>query len=577
MPQPAPSPDSGAGRDLFRLLLLTALLIGAGLGLRAPWPADEPRFALVAQHMAVSGNWLFPSIGGDLYADKPPLFFWLMAVCLKLTGSLRIAFLLPALLSALGIVALVHDLVRRLHGRVAALCAAGTLAATLQFVTVMRGAQIDPLLCFLTTLSLYALLRHLLLGPAWGWYFLGAFAAGLGVITKGVGFLPLLVLIPYALLRARFWKAGAWQGLAGVRSAWRWAVLGLGGLLLAVALWLVPMLVAVQLTGNADFAAYRDEILFRQTVTRYARAWIHVEPWYYFIVSVIPGLWLPWTPLLFWLVPRWQQDWSARRAATWLPLLWLALVLAFFSASTGKRGLYIFPALPALALAAAPWLPQLYARPAVRRVGLILAAVLALVAVAVAVLYLTGLTRLAQLARDNQISQPLPLILIAFTAVVAWLLAWRRAPLLAWPGVLLALVLGWALLLMPDMDGLRSGRSFTQLLMRSVPPGQPLGLVAYKEQFLLYIDRPVTNFGHSRSAEGPQSSRQEEADAARWLNAAAGRRLLIPAIRARACFADTHQVPLGESGGRDWLLVDGQASAECAGRGQERTYVANPE
>ena len=58
----------------------------------------------------------------------------------------------------------------------------------------MRGAQIDPFLCLLSTFSLYALLRHLLLGPAWQWYFAGAVAGGLGVVTKGVGVLPLLLL-----------------------------------------------------------------------------------------------------------------------------------------------------------------------------------------------------------------------------------------------------------------------------------------------------------------------------------------------------------------------------------------------
>ena len=29
-------------------LLFALVVIGAGLGLRAPWPADEPRFVLVA-------------------------------------------------------------------------------------------------------------------------------------------------------------------------------------------------------------------------------------------------------------------------------------------------------------------------------------------------------------------------------------------------------------------------------------------------------------------------------------------------------------------------------------------------
>ncbi|MEY4377614.1 MAG: hypothetical protein RJB26_2164, partial [Pseudomonadota bacterium] len=66
-------------RDLVWLLLLAALVLGAGLGWRNPWPADEPRFALIARDMAHGASWWVPHIGGDLYQDKPPLFFWAIA------------------------------------------------------------------------------------------------------------------------------------------------------------------------------------------------------------------------------------------------------------------------------------------------------------------------------------------------------------------------------------------------------------------------------------------------------------------------------------------------------------------
>ena len=35
-------------RDTGLFWLVALLVLGAGLGLRDPWPADEPRFALVA-------------------------------------------------------------------------------------------------------------------------------------------------------------------------------------------------------------------------------------------------------------------------------------------------------------------------------------------------------------------------------------------------------------------------------------------------------------------------------------------------------------------------------------------------
>ena len=200
------------------------MIVGTGVGIRDPWPADEPRFAALARDMALSQEWLFPRVGGDLYQDKPPLYFWLLALCYALTGSVKASFLIPSFLAAAGILFLIYDFGRRAASRAAGLAAALITVCTLQFVLVTRGAQIDATLCFLTTLSLYALLRHLLLGPAWRWYFIGGFAAGLGVFTKGVGFLPMLLLLPYFALRgaalARALRSSMPAGAAGA-GGWR--------------------------------------------------------------------------------------------------------------------------------------------------------------------------------------------------------------------------------------------------------------------------------------------------------------------------------------------------------------------
>lgn len=95
------------------LLLIALVVLGAGLGLRDPWPADEPRFALIAKEMVESGQWLFPMRGGELYPDKPPLFMWGIAIGYVLTGSIKVAFLLPSLLAGLLTILLVWDLGRR--------------------------------------------------------------------------------------------------------------------------------------------------------------------------------------------------------------------------------------------------------------------------------------------------------------------------------------------------------------------------------------------------------------------------------------------------------------------------------
>jgi len=94
----------------FWLLAIAAVFLGVGLGLRDPWPADEPRFALNALEMLKTGQFWIPHRAGEPYPDKPPIFMWAMAASIHLTGSVRLGFLLPSLIGALGTLALVMDL-----------------------------------------------------------------------------------------------------------------------------------------------------------------------------------------------------------------------------------------------------------------------------------------------------------------------------------------------------------------------------------------------------------------------------------------------------------------------------------
>ena len=127
-------------RDTGLFWLVALLVLGAGLGLRDPWPADEPRFALVAKQMVESGQWLFPMRGGELYPDKPPLFMWLQAIAYQVSGHWRVAFLLPSLLAALGTLWCVVDLGTRLWTRRVGLYAGWALLFALPACARCRAA-----------------------------------------------------------------------------------------------------------------------------------------------------------------------------------------------------------------------------------------------------------------------------------------------------------------------------------------------------------------------------------------------------------------------------------------------------
>ncbi|MEH6348580.1 ArnT family glycosyltransferase [Pseudomonas sp. 3JA] len=348
-------------------------MVGAGLGWRQPMNVDEERFLGVALEMLQNGSWFIPYRAGEIYADKPPLFMWTVALFVQLTHLPKVALYLPALLAGAVTTACLYDLGRRLWGRRVGVVAALLFLATYQTYSILRTGQIDGFLALWTILGIYGLCRHMLLGPAWRWYYVACAAMGLGIISKGVGFLPVLLLIPYAYALRKGWKGVvAMPGQAG-----RWW-LGLLVALVAIALWLGPLLMIVS-QGSADSLAYAEEILFKQTAGRYANAWEHREPFWYFFVQVIPKYWLPIVFMLPWLVPAWRKQLLKHDGRVLVLLGWVLLVLVFFSLSSGKRKLYIFPALPALILVVAPLVPWMLrcwfgARPRGRRVFNVLAA-----------------------------------------------------------------------------------------------------------------------------------------------------------------------------------------------------------
>ncbi|MBP6105821.1 MAG: glycosyltransferase family 39 protein [Steroidobacteraceae bacterium] len=546
--------------DLLWLSGLALLLMATGLGLRDPWPADEPRFALVAQDMLRSGDWMIPRVGGDLYADKPPVFFWLMAAAMALTGSLRIGFLLPSLLAGIGSVMLVYDLLRRVRGREVAFAGSLVLLLTFQFVWQFRQAQIDGVLCFLTTLSLYGLLRHLFAGPGIGWFYVGWFAAGIGVVTKGVGFLPLLLLIPFAVLAARGWPAT----VPHRDSRW-W--LGPVFFLGAIALWFVPMMLVTSAGG--ELLAYRNEILFRQTVTRYAGAWHHHEPFWFYLVNVIPVLWLPLTALVPWLWPRWRAALRPGSRDTFVAVLlaWVALVVLFFSLSSGKRGVYVLPAIPALVMASATWLPEILRSPKTRTLAFTLAAILVAGTTLGAVYFAIDGQASARLVRDYGVAPLLPLTMAGVGGLVALALFRVRDGWLAYGGALAAILATVGLLVYPRMDDARSGRAFMAEVEQAAAGIAELGLVDAKEQYLLQLRRPSVNFGHARW----QEKAAEAADAAAWYAAKPGRALLVHQKTLETCFEGMQAQELGRANRQHWFLVTGgNADPACVAAGDLR-------
>ncbi len=548
-------------RQILFFFLIAFWVLAVGFGLRAPWPADEPRFVLVAKQMVEGGDWWFPHRGSELYPDKPPLYFWLLAASHQLIGSWRWSFLLPSLLAGMGSLWLTLDLGRRLWTPRAGLWAAIAVLSAFQFVYQFKRAQIDPTLVFFTTLALYGLCRHFLLGPAWRWFWLGCFSAGLGVVAKGVGFLPLLALIPFALMR---WRD--WHGLAplGRGNAGRW-LLGAVAFFAAILLWFGPMVFLATRDGDPEHAAYLHNILFKQTAERYAEAWHHVQPPWYFL-EVIAMFWLPFSLALLWLWRDWLGAWRARDARVWLLLAWALLVLVFFSISAGKRDMYILPALPAFALAAAPFLNDLAQRLSFRRTVLGFTVVLSCLLLGVGLSAWLGNPKFAQaLVSDRGLGAEARwlwqmLAVVGGVGLLAAALCRVRGALIACALLLVAMWTGYGLVAHIALDGSSSSRDLMLAARAQAGANVTLGLVDWKEQNLLQADGPVTEFGFL--AKEPLQLQRGKA----WLAAdPSSRRLFAPRSGWLQCvdFAATDAHKVGVANRSEWWLLGPAAVAGC--------------
>src|SRR5262249_44122908 len=68
------------------VLLATACLYLQGLGRGPLLEPDEGRYAEIPREMLVTGDWVVPRLNGVVYAEKPPLVYWLTALSYRVVG-----------------------------------------------------------------------------------------------------------------------------------------------------------------------------------------------------------------------------------------------------------------------------------------------------------------------------------------------------------------------------------------------------------------------------------------------------------------------------------------------------------
>lgn len=180
------------------LLALILLLLFGWLGIQ-PLSLEEPRRAVVAMEMQYSGDYIAPSIFGEAYFKKPPVWNWILVAAFSLFGddsefALRFFSVFSFLTTAL----LLFWFTKKYHNKeIAWLTTLLYLVSADIFLYFSLTAEID-LFYSLLILGIFLFSYHFYERKSPWALFLSVYSIGaLAFLTKGM---PTLVFIPLTLL-----------------------------------------------------------------------------------------------------------------------------------------------------------------------------------------------------------------------------------------------------------------------------------------------------------------------------------------------------------------------------------------
>jgi 4-amino-4-deoxy-L-arabinose transferase-like glycosyltransferase len=339
------------------------------------WSSHEARAAMDAQTILDDGDWKLPHLyDGRAELQKPPLYYWLVALIARARGGVVDAYSvrLPSTLSAIGCVAVVFWLAWRRKRMMAGIIAATVLATAIHFTWLARVGRIDMPLTLAVSVSLALFYLRIVsfsgrprgdarrlcassseaLNPTASrrgrplnrnafLLVVAYLSLAAGLLLKG----PIAVVLPFAAL-------GLFLLLEGnLRRPFHWLhCLGLWwGLPLALGIAALWFIWANRATGNELFQTFFvhhniERALGENIVDRWSHPW-----WLYgplFMANVLP--WSLVVPVAGWII--WRKGWWREDPELRFATIWFAAIFGTLSCVSFKRADYLLPAYPGVAL-----------------------------------------------------------------------------------------------------------------------------------------------------------------------------------------------------------------------------------
>jgi len=312
-----------------RIYLLWFVALLPTMILRDFTPNNELRYLSIVDEALRNGNIFTFTNQGEIYADKPPLHFWLMMIGKLILGEHRMWFYaLLSFIPALVIVTTMTKWIRREYGE-------NKITAPLMLMTtgLFTGAalivRMDMLMNMFIVLSLYTFYK-MYRGEDRkrdGWLF--PVYLFLALFSKG----PLGLLIPFvSTVTFLIYK----KKLSDFSHYWGWKTF------LIILTGCIVWFAGVYMEGGID---YLNNLLVHQTVERGINSFHHKEPFYYYAISVWYSL-APWSLLAIGLLIAGLYK---KRINNTLEQFFATIVLStlvLLSLISSKLAIYSLPVIP---------------------------------------------------------------------------------------------------------------------------------------------------------------------------------------------------------------------------------------
>lgn len=357
-------------RAALSLLFLVVIGFLFALGFSEFYTKGEPREAIVAQAMVDTGNYILPTVYASEFAYKPPMMHWLMVVGSWFSGGVVTPFV-AKLPSALALLILVIASFFFFDSRVpfrTSYLSALLLLTAFEVHRSGQEARVDMLLTMFIVLTLFTLYiwedRRKLCGIP----YVVPLLISAGILTKGpvALVLPMLIFGVYLLMFKEY----------SLRKVIVSLLVPFVLSLLIPSLWYYE---AWKIGGNDFLTLHFGESISRffhtdTSALKYPLG--HEKPFWYPLVFLFSGM-LPWSLLAF-FAPWWRHGFyqqrpmgearlnnmrisklNGLRKVHLFSLVTVGVTILFYMIPSSKRGVYLLPLYPFLALILAEGLQQM--------------------------------------------------------------------------------------------------------------------------------------------------------------------------------------------------------------------------